>query len=54
MLLNGIPAERREGDLLTPAALAWMSRNQDGLVPASPFGRLQLSVAPEMSATANP
>ncbi len=43
----GRAPERREGDLLTPAALAWLERRGDGAVPASPYGRLQLTIAPE-------
>ena len=43
----GRAPERREGDLLTPAALAWLERRGDAAVPASPYGRLRITIAPE-------
>lgn len=43
----GAAPERREGDLLTPAALAWLERRGDAAIPASPYGRLRITVAPE-------
>ncbi len=53
-LLDAAPEERREGDLMTPAASAWMARNASNMVPPSPYGRLQLLVAPEMPVTSKP
>lgn len=47
-LLGAVPESRREGDLLTPATLAWMERRDDTALPASPFGRLRITVAPDM------
>lgn len=49
-LLGDAPA-RREGDLLTPASLAWIERRGSAAVPASPYGRLRITVAPEQPAT---
>lgn len=49
-VLGAAPA-RREGDLLTPAALAWFERRGNAAVPASPYGRLRVTVAPEQPAT---
>ncbi len=46
----GAAPERREGDLLTPAALAWLERRGDAAVPASPYGRLRITIAPEQPA----
>ena len=43
----GATPERREGDLLTPAALAWLDRRGDSAVPSSPYGRLRITIAPE-------
>jgi hypothetical protein len=45
----GAAPERREGDLLTPAALAWLERRGDAAVPASPYGRLRITIAPEQA-----
>jgi Maltose operon periplasmic protein precursor (MalM) len=47
-LLGARPAAQREGDLLTPSSLAWMERRGEGALPASPYGRLQITVAPEV------
>lgn len=46
-LLGAAPDSRREGDLLTPASLAWLERRGNIAMPASPYGRLQITVAPE-------
>lgn len=45
----GAAPERREGDLLTPASLAWLERRGDTAVPASPYGRLRITIAPEQA-----
>lgn len=49
-VLGAPPENRREGDLLTPAALAWLERRGDTAVPASPYGRLRITIAPEQPA----
>ena len=49
-VLGAPPESRREGDLLTPAALAWLERRGDAAVPASPYGRLRITIAPEQPA----
>ena len=46
-LLGQPPPEDREGDMLSLSALAWMERSGEGALPASPYGRLQVTVAPE-------
>ncbi len=47
-LLGAAPENRGEGDMLTPTTLAWMEQRGDMAVPASPYGRLQITVAPEL------
>jgi len=47
VLLGAPPDVRREGDILTPAALAWMERRAATALPASPYGRLRITVAPD-------
>ena len=49
-VLGQAPDSRREGDLLTPASLAWLERRGDAAVAASPYGRLRITVAPEQPA----
>ena len=51
-LLGRTPSEDREGDVLSQSALAWMERNEAGTLPASPYGRLQVMVAPEVAVAA--
>lgn len=46
-LLGKAPAERREGDLLTPSSLAWLERRAEIASPPSPYGRIRITVAPE-------
>ena len=45
---------RREGDLLTPAAISWLERRGDAAVPASPYGRLRITIAPEQAVAEAP
>lgn len=49
VLLGAPPDSRREGDVLTPATLAWMERRGQAALPALPYGRLRLTVAPDMA-----
>lgn len=51
-LLGRTPPEDREGDVLSLSALAWMERSGDGRLPASPYGRLQVMIAPEVAVAA--
>ncbi len=48
VLLGAPPDERREGDYLTPASLAWLERRGETAVPASPYGKLRITVVPEL------
>jgi len=47
-LLGAPPDSLREGDLLTPSSLAWLERRGETTLPASPYGRLRITVAPEI------
>lgn len=47
VLLGAPPDLRREGDVLTPASLAWMERRGGTALPASPYGRLRITIAPD-------
>jgi Maltose operon periplasmic protein precursor (MalM) len=52
-LLGMPPPGDREGDILTQASLAWMERRGEAALPASPYGRLRVTVAPEIGAPEN-
>jgi hypothetical protein len=51
-MLGRSPPEDREGDVLSLSALAWMERSGEGALPASPYGRLQVTIAPETAVAA--
>ena len=51
-MLGQSPAEDREGDVLSLSALAWMERSGESALPASPYGRLQVTIAPEAAVAA--
>jgi hypothetical protein len=48
-LLGQPPPDDREGDVLSLSALTLMERSGEGALPPSPYGRLQLTVAPEIA-----
>jgi len=48
-LLGMPPPGDREGDVLSLAALAWMERRGEAALPASPYGRIRITVAPEIA-----
>lgn len=48
-MLGREPAEDREGDVLSLSALAWMERSGETAMPASPYGKLQVTIAPEVA-----
>jgi len=48
-LLGQPPPDDREGDMLSLSALAWMERSGEGALPPSPYGRLRVTVAPEVA-----
>lgn len=47
VLLGKPPPPDREGDVLSLSALAYMERRGEAALPASPYGRLSITVAPE-------
>jgi hypothetical protein len=51
-LLGRAPPEDREGDLLSLSALAWMERSGEAALSASPYGQLQITIAPEVAVAA--
>jgi len=54
-LLGAPPDSWREDDMLSSEALAWIERRGEAALPASPYGRLKITVAPEIiSAKATP
>lgn len=53
-LLGQPPPDDREGDVLSLSALAWAERSGEGALPASPYGRLQVTVAPEVAVAGMP
>jgi hypothetical protein len=53
-LLGKLPPEDREGDMLTPSAIAYMERRGDSALPPSPYGRLRITVAPEIAVAEAP
>ncbi|HEU4517232.1 MAG TPA: MalM family protein [Steroidobacteraceae bacterium] len=46
-LLGKPPPPDREGDVLSLSSLAYMERRGEAALPASPYGRLSIMVAPE-------
>lgn len=48
-LLGKPPPGDREGDMLSLSSLAWMERRGESAIPASPYGRLKITVAPEIA-----
>jgi Maltose operon periplasmic protein precursor (MalM) len=46
-LLGKPPPPDREGDVLSLSALAFMEQRGEAALPASPYGRLRITVAPE-------
>jgi maltose operon protein len=46
VLLGAGPEERSEGDMVTLPAVEWLQRNERRVLDPSPFGRLEILVAP--------
>jgi maltose operon substrate-binding protein precursor MalM len=51
-LLGKPPPADREGDMLSLSSLAWMERHGETAVPASPYGKIQVTVAPQLAMAA--
>ena len=47
VLLGKPPPPDREGDVLSLSSLAYMERRGEAALPASPYGRLSITIAPE-------
>ena len=54
-MLGKPPPADREGDVLSLSSLAYMERRGEAAIPASPYGKLRITVAPEapVAAAAN-
>jgi len=48
-LLGNAPPDDREGDMLSLSAMAWMERGGESALPASPYGRIRVTVAPDIA-----
>ena len=46
-MLGKPPPADREGDVLSVSSLAYMERRGEAAIPASPYGKLRITVAPE-------
>ena len=51
-MLGKPPPPDREGDVLSVSALAYMEQRGEAAIPASPYGRLRITVAPELPVAA--
>ena len=51
-LLGKPPPDDREGDMLSVSSLAWMERHGETAVPPSPYGKLRITIAPELAMAA--
>jgi hypothetical protein len=49
--LLGKPPPDREGDMLSLSSLAYMERRGEAALPASPYGQLRITIAPELRTT---
>ncbi len=47
-LLGRPPPDDREGDVLSLSSLAFLERRGEAAIPASPYGKLRITVAPEV------
>jgi hypothetical protein len=47
--LLGKPPPDREGDMLSLSSLAYMERRGEAALPASPYGLIRITVAPEVA-----
>jgi hypothetical protein len=53
-LLGQAPESDREGDMLSLSAQAYMERRGEAALPASPYGRIRITIAPEIVMTHEP
>jgi maltose operon substrate-binding protein precursor MalM len=52
-LLGQAPANEREGDVLSLSSLAFMERGGESVLPPSPYGRIRITIAPEIVMSGN-
>lgn len=50
-LLGKTPDEDREGDMLSLSSMAYLERRGEAALPASPYGRIRITIAPEIFMT---
>lgn len=53
-LLGKTPEGDREGDMLTLSSMAYLERRGESALPASPYGRIRITIAPEIVMTHEP
>jgi hypothetical protein len=53
-LLGKPPEGDREGDMLSLSSLAYMERRGEAALPASPYGRLRVTIAPDVAVAHEP
>jgi hypothetical protein len=53
-LLGQTPDSDREGDVLSLSAMAYMERRGESALPPSPYGRIRITIAPEVVMTHEP
>lgn len=53
-ILGRAPDDDREGDMLSLASMAYMERRGEAALPPSPYGRVRITIAPEVVMTHEP
>ena len=53
-LLGKAPDSDREGDMLSLSSMAYLERRGESALPASPYGRIRVTIAPEVVMTHEP
>jgi hypothetical protein len=53
-ILGKAPDSDREGDMLSLSSMAYLERRGESALPASPYGRIRITIAPEVVMTHEP
>jgi hypothetical protein len=53
-ILGQTPEGDREGDMLSLSSMAYLERRGEAALPASPYGRIRITIAPEVVMTHEP
>ena len=53
-ILGKAPDDDREGDMLSLSSMAYLERRGESALPASPYGRIRITIAPEVVMTHEP